>query len=106
MLASNTAGRPAVEVRKVGNGELVERVVYYNDTWNASAVIDLGATVTTKIGGLGSAYDPRDVEVLDDVSGNSIQEVVVVGRRTDDGQVRVQLRDALSGTKLRNIDLP
>ena len=64
-----------------------------------------GATLTKKIGFLGSAYDPRDVEVLADVSGNAIQEVVVAGLQPDTLSIRVQLRDALTGMVLRNIDI-
>ena len=47
-----------------------------------------------------------DIEVLDDVTGNSIQDLAVVGRRDDTGQIRVQIRDASTGQKWKNIDLP
>lgn len=68
---------------------------------------DLGAgTVTERFGFLGPAYDPRDFEVMDDVTGNSIQDVALVGRRADTGQIRVQIRDASTGARWRNIDLP
>ena len=61
--------------------------------------------LTKQTGVLGPAYDPRDVEVLADVSGNDIQEVVVAGLRPDTLSIRVQPRDALTGMKLRNIDI-
>ncbi len=68
---------------------------------------DLGAgTVTGRFGFLGPAFDPRDFEVMDDVTGNSFQDVALVGRRSDTGQIRVQIRDASTGTKWKNIDLP
>jgi hypothetical protein len=66
----------------------------------------MAATVTNRFGFLGPAYDPRDIEVLDDVTGNSIQDLAVVGRRDDTGQIRVQIRDASTGQKWKNIDLP
>lgn len=66
----------------------------------------LAATVTSRFGFLGPVYDPRDMEVLDDVSGNNLQELVVVGRRDDTGQIRVQIRDGKTGQKWKNIDLP
>jgi hypothetical protein len=61
--------------------------------------------LTKQTGVLGAAYDPKDIEVLADVSGNAIQEVVVAGLRSDTLSIRVQLRDALTGEKLRDIDL-
>jgi len=66
----------------------------------------LAATVTSRFGFLGPVYNPRDMEVLDDVSGNNLQELVVVGRRDDTGQIRVQIRDGKTGQKWKNIDLP
>jgi hypothetical protein len=61
--------------------------------------------LTTKMGFLGPRYTPQDVEVIDDVSGNGIQEVVVAGVRPDNLEGRIQLRDALDGNSLLVIDI-
>jgi CSLREA domain-containing protein len=91
-----------------GNGgpEIVAAAV---DAGNVTNVLirDLVAeTVTSRFGFLGPAYDSRDMEVLEDVTGNSIQELVMVGRRDDTGQIRVQIRDGKTTQKWKNIDLP
>jgi PKD repeat protein len=68
-----------------------------------------GNSLTRQMLFLGPAYELQDVEVLGDVSGNSIEEVVVAGLdRTNTGQflaIRVQVNDALEGTALLVIDL-
>jgi hypothetical protein len=87
--------------------EVVVAVLNTVDNSTSVSVRDVAAnTLTNKTGFLGPAYDPRDVEVLDDVSGNSIQEVLVVGVRPDANfRIRIQARDALTGELYGNIDL-
>ena len=87
-------------------GEIVAAAVDAGNVTNVLIRDLMAATVTNRFGFLGPAYDPRDIEVLDDVTGNSIQDLAVVGRRDDTGQIRVQIRDALTGQKWKNIDLP
>jgi hypothetical protein len=99
-------------IRSIGdvNGNSAEEVVVavLNTVDNSTSVSvrDVASnSITRKTGFLGPAYTPQDVEVLGDVSGNSIQEVVVGGVRSDNLAVRIQLRDASSGSLIRNIDL-
>jgi concanavalin A-like lectin/glucanase superfamily protein len=54
---------------------------------------------------LGSSWDARAFAVFDDINGNSAQELGVVGRN-EDGDVRVQLRDASNGTAVKTIAIP
>jgi hypothetical protein len=79
---SGTDNSTRVQVRDVANGML---------------------TLNTSI--LSPAYDPRDLEILDDVSGNAIQELVAAGLDPDTLAIRVQLRDGQDGTLLLNIDI-
>jgi len=135
VLGNKSTGNPA-QARDVKTGELISKVNTFGGDWSGLGIrgmddvdgnsspeyvvmvsngVDNSTAVqvrdvpfgnlTMQTGFIGPAYDPRDVEVLADVSGNAIQEVVVAGLRPDTLSIRVQLRDALTGMKLRNIDI-
>jgi hypothetical protein len=63
-------------------------------------------TLTSRIVFLTADFDPRDLEVLPDQSGNGIEELALVGRNADTGEVRIQIRDAATGQHLRTLWLP
>ena len=50
----------------------------------------------------GSVTSPKGIAALDDFNGNVAQELAVLGENT--GIRRVQIKDALSGTQINNID--
>ena len=76
MLAEKpTTGRQAIEVHTVDDLALVQRVFYFDDTWTATAAIDLG-----------------------DFNGNGRSEMAVLATNNA-GEHAVQTRDALSGAK-------
>jgi PKD repeat protein len=65
----------------------------------------LNGTLTLNTGILSAAFDPRDLEILEDVSGNGIQELVAAGLNRDTLAIRVQTRDGQTGALLLNIDV-
>jgi hypothetical protein len=54
---------------------------------------------------LGASWDARAFAVFDDINGNGVQELGIVARQ-DDGDIRVQIRDASSGSIIKTIDIP
>ena len=54
---------------------------------------------------LGSPWSPRAFAVFNDIDGNGIQELGVIARK-DDGTIKVQLRDALTGETVKTINIP
>ena len=54
---------------------------------------------------LGASWDARAFAVFDDINGNGAQELGVVGRN-DDGEIRLQLRDASTGSVVKTIAIP
>ena len=54
---------------------------------------------------LAPAWDARALAAFDDINGNSLQELGVVARRPD-GAIRVQIRDASSGTLVKTAVFP
>lgn len=63
-------------------------------------------TLTSRINFLTADFDPRDLEVLPDQSGNGVEELALVGRNGQTGEVRIQIRDASTGQHLRTLWLP
>jgi len=51
-------------------------------------------------------FDTHDLEVLPDQSGNGVEELAVIGRNPQTGDVRIQIRDAATGELLRTIRRP
>lgn len=49
-------------------------------------------------------YETRDFDVLDDMTGNKIRELVLVVRHRNNGRVRVQIRDSLGNQVWKNIN--
>jgi len=64
------------------------------------------ATLTSRISFLTAGFDPRDLEVLPDQSGNGVEELAVIGRNPQTGDVRIQIRDAATGELLSTIRRP
>ncbi len=54
---------------------------------------------------LGASWDARAFAVFEDINGNGVQELGVVAVQ-DDGDIRVQIRDASSGSVIKTIDIP
>ena len=54
---------------------------------------------------LGAAWNARDLAVFPDITGNGVQELGVVARRND-GSIRVQLRDASTGSIVSTFNIP
>ncbi len=50
-----------------------------------------------------SGYQPVDLRVLDDLSGNQRAELALLAERRSDSQVRVAIRDALDGGLVGNV---
>jgi len=65
----------------------------------------LNGTLTLNTGILSAAFDPKDLEILDDTSGNGIQELAAAGLNRDTLAIRVQMRDGLNGALLLNINI-
>ncbi len=63
-------------------------------------------TRTSRINFLRPGFDPRDLEILGDLSANGVEELALIGHNPENGVVRIQIRDARSGNLLRNIGLP
>ncbi|MGI9264461.1 MAG: choice-of-anchor Q domain-containing protein, partial [Gammaproteobacteria bacterium] len=79
VLATNTAGQHAIEVRKPGNGGVIKRANYFNNVWGAFGAIDLG-----------------------DFNGNGRSELAVLARNGA-GKNAVEVRDALSGARISRV---
>ena len=54
---------------------------------------------------LGTTWSPRALAVFPDIDGNEVQELGVAARE-EDGDVRVQLRDAATGVVVSTTNLP
>ena len=65
----------------------------------------MNGTLTLNTGMLSAAFDPRDLEILEDVSGNGVQELAAAGVDRQTLAIRVQTRDGQSGALLLNIDI-
>ena len=70
------------EVRDAFTGELIQTVTF-----------------------LGASWDARAFAVFEDINGNGVQELGIVAVQ-DDGDIRVQIRDASSGSIIKTIDIP
>ena len=69
------------------------------------ASIAAAGALIKKVTFLTTAWDARAFAVFDDIDGNGVQELGVVARK-DTGDIKVQLRDALTGVKIRTIVIP
>jgi hypothetical protein len=74
-----TTGVVRVEIRDASTGEEI-RLVFF-----------------------GATHAPRGLAVVEDQNGNGSPELAVLGEEPTTGQVRVQLKDALTGAWVRNI---
>jgi hypothetical protein len=77
---------------------------------NGSIVVDVRdgvtQTLTRRTHFLTAGFDPHDLEVLPDQSGNGVEELAVLGRNPQTGDIRIQIRDAATGEHLRTIRRP
>ena len=91
-----------------GNSTADLVVLVQHQTTNAiqSEVRDAfdGALIRT-VSYLGASWDARAFAVFDDINGNGVQELGIVAVQ-DDGDIRVQIKDALSGATIRTFDVP
>ena len=136
VLGERPDGRNIVQNRDAGTDERVSNVFFFNSRWdsidvgglddvngNSSADLavlaqhkstnairsevrdaftgDLIQTVTF----LGATWDARAFAIFEDINGNGVQELGIVAVQ-DDGDVRVQIRDALTGSIVKTIDIP
>lgn len=54
---------------------------------------------------LGLSWDARAIAAFDDIDGNGVQELGVAAIRAD-GDIRIQMKDALTGSIVSTIDIP
>lgn len=91
-----------------GNGAAEIAVAALRPDGRISVDVRDGAaqTLTSRSSFLSAGFDPRDLEVLPDQSGNGVEELAVIGRNPETGDVRIQIRDAATGELLRTIRRP
>jgi hypothetical protein len=83
VLAQNdTTHAIKVQVRDASTGDLIRTVSFLGTTWS-----------------------PQALAAFADIDGNGVQEIGVAGRE-EDGDIRVQLRDAATGAVVRTLDIP
>ncbi len=63
-------------------------------------------TLTSRVNFLTAGFDPCDLEVLPDQSGNGVEELALIARNEQTGDVRIQIRDAATGELLRTFWRP
>ncbi|GMT41654.1 MAG: hypothetical protein IEMM0002_0065 [bacterium] len=96
-------GDKAVAVRSIpdvnGNGSPDVAALYYDSTsGNGYVYINDGASgAAISSVSFGSAYEPLDLEIMPDESGNAVSELAVLGLRSSDGLFRVSIKDASTG---------
>jgi hypothetical protein len=77
---------------------------------NGRIVVDvrdgMAQTLTSRTHFLSAGFDPHDLEVLPDESGNGVEELAVLGRNPQTGDLRIQIRDAATGEHVRTIQRP
>ncbi len=126
-------GRHIAQNRDVLTDDRVNNVLFFNPAWNTvgieglkdvngNATADLAvlaqhdtthvilAQVKDALTGdlirsvkfLGPSWSARAIAAFADIDGNGVQEIGVAARQ-DDGDIRVQLRDASSGSIIRTI---
>ena len=78
----NTTDAIKAQVRDASTGDLIRTVNFLGTTWSA-----------------------RAFAAFADIDGNGVQEIGVAGRE-EDGDIRVQLRDAATGILVRTMDIP
>jgi hypothetical protein len=83
LAAVRANGRIALDLRDARNGTLMNRARMRS-----------------------TALDPRDLEVVPDFSDNGVEELALITRHAETGAVRIHLRDAATGTRLRVLKLP
>ena len=82
VLAQSDTGTIRVNVRDAATGLLIRGMSFLDSSWSA-----------------------RAFAVIPDIDGNGVQELGVVARK-DDGSIRVQIRDAASGSIVRSFNIP
>jgi hypothetical protein len=85
-----------------GNGTLALGVLGQNGNSGKVQVQLKDALTKTGIGTVyfDPAYNPRGIAVLEDLDGNGIPELAVLGEENGTGEVRVQLKDASTGVEV------
>jgi hypothetical protein len=136
VLGKRSGGTYAVENRDSLSDEQVNNISVFNSLWTALEIAGLNDTngnvspdlavlaqhnTTRKIRAevreaitgdliramtfLSSGWDARAFAVFNDVNGNGTQEIGVVARH-ENGDVRVQIRDAGNGTVVKSMTIP
>jgi hypothetical protein len=91
-----------------GNGAAEIAVAALRPNGRITVDVRDGATqaLTSRTNFLPVGFDPRGLEVLPDQSGNGVEELAVLGRNPQSGEVRIQIRDAATGELLRTLLRP
>jgi hypothetical protein len=129
VLGVNSDGQPRVELRDSGNAALVK--VLWSPKWttplNLAAVPDANGNGTPEVAVLGQGtrnvvvktadagtaaqlgfvyynpnFTPRQVAALPDLNANGVAELAVLSRDAG-GQLKTELRDAVTGALVRNL---
>jgi hypothetical protein len=91
-----------------GNGAAEIAVAALRPNGRITVDVRDGATqaLTSRTNFLPVGFDPRGLEVLPDQSGNGVEELAVLGRNPQSGEIRIQIRDAATGELLRTLLRP
>jgi len=89
----NRNGYDEVAVLRVRNDGLAVNV----------RVLDTKTGQKVSAPGFDPSYPPTKLLALSDVNGNGADEVVVFGRRTDDGKQKAQIKDSKTGKLIRAV---
>jgi probable HAF family extracellular repeat protein len=136
VLGLRSDGKHLVQSRDALTDESVSNVFFFNSSWNTidlTGVADVNGNTSADLAVLaqdstthairaqvrdsltgdlirtvsffGSSWNPRALSVFDDINGNGAQELGILAAHND-GTVRVQIRDASSGSTISTINIP
>jgi len=136
LLAVKGNGRNTVQVRDASTDAVVSSVFFFNTFWrsmdigglgdvNGNSAADMVVFARHKTKGtiqgdvrdaatnalirsvkfLGPLWTPQAFAVFSDITGNGIQELGVVAEN-DNGDIKLQLKDALTGLIVKTINIP
>lgn len=136
LLGVKNNGRSIVQIRDALTDTVVNSIYFFSAAWdsisvhglndvNGNSSADVAALAQHSTNGairanvrdastgnllnqikfLGPIWTAHKMAVFDDITGNGVEELGVVGRRSD-GTVRVQIRDASTGSGVKTFDVP
>jgi hypothetical protein len=136
LLAAKGNGRNTVQVRDATTDAVISSVYFFNTFWRSMDIGGLGdvngnsaadmvvfarhktkgtiqgdvrdaatGALITNVKFLGPLWKPHAFAVFPDITGNGIQELGVVAEN-DNGDIKVQLRDASTGVTVKTMSVP